>query len=293
MFSSLATRALTGLTGALVIVGLLMPTSVSAATGVTVSAPATVAADLSNAITLHVPKNIAAIEGRVLVQDGAAELVGVAPTGAGTALSPMAVPGGYAFGVYGLKAKKATTDIRLVFVSSVPGQLEVRILIDAAANAAGVRLTLSASDLLSTVQVGRGSSVHRAPGGSPRAKPSRAGGDVRGLFGKLVISQDDIDMARAAWYSSHVGGAACGSVAAATDDANGDGCVDIVDLQALNFALGTRVQSTTNAAAMSAAVQAIDAAGAAASDAAAKGGPGTLAQPLAARQPDLRGHQHR
>ncbi len=223
--------------GGILLASLFLPPAVAeAAPALSLALPSQVTLDASNAIMLHLPNSIGAIEGRVLVDSSVAELVGVAPAASGTALSPVEIPGGYAFGAYGLRAKGGHNDLRLVFVPYAQGQIDVHVVVDAAANRLGRRIAVANANLSGSVRIGRGGGHHQAPNGAPRSAPTRAAGPLRALFGRDVISQDDLDIARAAWYASRDN--ACQQSGTPSGDANGDGCVDVIDLQALSVNIG-------------------------------------------------------
>ena len=56
----------------------------------------------------------AAVDGRICLDTGIAEVVGLAPVGGGTALQPVEIPGGLAFGAYSLNPRKGRTSMRVV-----------------------------------------------------------------------------------------------------------------------------------------------------------------------------------
>src|SRR3954468_15727739 len=80
----------------------VIPASAAGATPITLDAPSSVQMGVTTAVSLHLPSSVAAVEGRLFVNTQAAEFIGVAPRGGGTALTPVSVRGGYAFGAYGL-----------------------------------------------------------------------------------------------------------------------------------------------------------------------------------------------
>ena len=245
-------RGLAGLFAVIAVVS-VPATSLGASAAVSIDVPASVSPGVVSAITLRLPNGVAAIDGRVLVDPAVAELVGVAQLGRrGTSLSPADAPDGYAFGVYGMKPKRKANDVRLVLLPHVSGRLEVRVVIDAAANAAGRRVALVNDNIVSRVQVTGSTKLRRAPGGNAHSGPRLAASSVRTLFGKPLISSDDVDIARAAWYLDRETGAACATTADVEGDANGDGCVDIIDLQLLSHALGSRVSRGVDQAAVDA-----------------------------------------
>lgn len=220
--------------------GLLSAPATSAAARALIEVPADAPRGTATAISLSLPKGAAAIDGRLLVQDGAAELIGVAPVGGGETLAPTAVDGGFAFAAFGLRASGGRPVLRLVIVPRQAGRLELRVLIDAVADSRGQPLALAADDLRSTVRIDRKSKALAAPGGLRRLARPHAVGASRDLFGEGVISANDIDIARAAWYRTRGHRNACRLGVDAAADANGDGCVDALDLQALRADLGKR-----------------------------------------------------
>src|ERR671916_355642 len=64
------------------------------------SVPAVADGDTSVDVEFSLPGAVAAVDGRLLLNTSAAEIVGVAPVGGGTALAPQPIPGGAAFGAY-------------------------------------------------------------------------------------------------------------------------------------------------------------------------------------------------
>src|SRR4051794_2300996 len=107
----------------------------------TVTAPAAGAATLHappparvgrpGALTLPMPSRVAAVEGRVLVSDGAAEIVGAAPAAGGRAYRPVDIPGGAVFGAFDLRPRAGHVVLRLVVEPQRTGRIELRVLVDA------------------------------------------------------------------------------------------------------------------------------------------------------------------
>jgi len=215
-----------------------VPFGAAAQSTVEIVLPQNVSSGVVAAATIKLPLKVAAIDGRVLVESGSAELIGVAPLGVGTTLSPVQVTDGYAFGAYGMKPRKGRVELRLVFLPKVSGTLEMRVIIDALANKRGNRLSAGPSELLGAVRVDHRLERISAPDGTPRRAPSRVAVPVRDVFADGVISIDDTDAVRPAWYRTRERNASCAPGLDAAADANADGCVDIVDLQALNAAQG-------------------------------------------------------
>ena len=115
----------------------LPPLAAMAAEDATLNVPVTLEPDAATALTVSVPGSVAALEGRVMIDPDVAELIGVASLGGGQALAPVQVNDGYAFAAYDLRSAKGRTTLKLVVVAKSGGTLETRVLIDAAANAAG------------------------------------------------------------------------------------------------------------------------------------------------------------
>ncbi|MEP7377972.1 MAG: PKD domain-containing protein [Chloroflexota bacterium] len=209
----------------------------------TVAAPTRVELDTSTALEFRLPKNAAAVDGRILFDSGAAELLAVAPKDGGTSLTPVEIPGGAAFGAYGLKSSAGQTVLRVLMTPHVAGAVEVRMVIDSASDTNGRRLTTRSLAAVANLNVAGDTRFVPAAQATPRPVPLRAAVETRGLFGENRISPKDLDIVRAGWELARERDEACGADLAAYADANGDGCVDIVDIQALVAAQGARVSS--------------------------------------------------
>jgi CSLREA domain-containing protein len=242
MFVKSALRA--ALATTVFVAAMATPTFASAATPISIDAPATVAPEITTAVTLRLPDGVAAVEGRVLVDSSAAQLVGVAASSGGKSLAPTETAKGFAFGVYGMKASGTKNDVSLVLMPHVAGQLEIRVVVDAAANSAGQRVSLPNQTAASRLQVGHGSTLKPAPTSAAHGAPHFSAQAVRSLFGKVTISADDLDVARADWYGNRDASETCSTSTQEQGDANGDGCIDIVDLQLIAASQGTHATST-------------------------------------------------
>ena len=95
-----------------------------------VVAPATVSGSKSVAVELRLASKVTALDGRVFFDTSVAELIGVAPAGGGTGMSPVAINGGAAFGAYGLKSRNGTVVVRLVMAPLRAGALKLRVVLD-------------------------------------------------------------------------------------------------------------------------------------------------------------------
>lgn len=227
----------------LAVFGLLLATVVpvaaaaTAAQAVGVSVPRSGTPGLLTEVTVTLPRSVAAVDGRLLVGARTAELIGIAPVGGGTGLRPEAVAGGYAFGAYGLHPTSRGTILRLVINPLRAGALQLRVLIDATANAAGNRAGFAGVHV-ATLGVSGARSALVAPSAAavPQFVPTRPAVAVRKLIGFGKVSSQDVDAVRLAWDQARAQGNVCG--ASIYGDANDDGCVDIVDLQAVSAAVG-------------------------------------------------------
>ncbi len=205
--------------------------------GLQLSLPAVVEPDSLAAVEFRLPAQVAAVDGRLYLDMASADVVGVAPVGTGVAMAPLEISGGVAFGAYGLAASNGRTIMRVILAPHVAGRLQLRVVIDAAADAMGHRLTLGRARALASLSVGRASVALNAPRDGARQLVSRAAGQAHDLIADGTIDSLDLDVARAGWERAQGNDAACVGLDPAAD-ANGDGCVDIVDLQALLAAPG-------------------------------------------------------
>lgn len=221
--------------------GLLAAPAASAASQVLLSVPADAQRGLATSVTLRLPKGVAAVDGRLLMRAGAGELIGIAPVGGGESLAPTEVEGGYAFGAFGLRATRGRPLLQLVVVPRLAGRLELRVMLDAAADSRGRPIALAGAEQLLRVRVDRKTRALAAPGSLRRAARPHAVGESRDLFAEGVISGNDLDVARAAWYRTRGHQQACRLGGDAAADANGDGCIDALDLQVLRADMGKRL----------------------------------------------------
>ena len=75
---------------------------------------------------------------------------------------------------------------------------------------------------------------------SCQPRPPAAPAAVRKLVGTGKINVQDVDAARGAWYAAHEAGNVCTAGTSAAGDANNDGCMDVVDIQAELAAKGQK-----------------------------------------------------
>ena len=180
-------------------------------------------------LTLSLPAGAAAVDGRILVAPGAAEAIGVVPVGSGIGLRPTETDGGYVFGAYGLES--GAPQIQLVVNPEVAGRIQVRIVVDDLADQAGSRIDAGGLQTVTTIVAGQSNRVYPATSGGPRGEGRRGASRVRDILRDGKINSRDLDTARANWSQAQGRGGQCGVQSDA--DANDDGCVDIVDIQAV------------------------------------------------------------
>lgn len=214
---------------------------------VTVSVPERVTRGRAFAVTVRLPGDVAAVDGRVLMDRRAGELLGVAPLGGGSGLRPVTIPGGAAFGAYDLRPSGAVTVLELVIVPERSGRVQLRVIIDSVASREGRRLSVAGGDALANVGVDGGSTVFRAPSAAASPRPARPARPLQELQQDGRMDKRDADVARQAWESARLTSDTC---TAAQPDANGDGCTDIVDLQATVAARGTEYSIDATAGAV-------------------------------------------
>ncbi len=196
------------------------------------SVPAHVEAGATAAIVVSLPPRVAAVDGRVFFDTTAAEVVGVAPVGHGQALTPQQITGGVAFGAYDLHATGNRTQVEIALAPYADGRLRVRVVIDTAVDASGMPVTVKHTTATGTLRIGTETNRFAAPLNAARRTAKRAPGATRDLVADGQLAVTDLDIARAAWEQAHANDDPC---AAGTygGDANGDGCVDIADVQAV------------------------------------------------------------
>jgi CSLREA domain-containing protein len=213
------------------------------APGVTVSVPRHATRNLLTAVTVSLPRNVAAVEGRLLVAKNVAVLMGVAPA-KGIAMRPASVKGGYSFVAYNLSPVGGRNALQLVVLPHKAGILQLRVTIDSMADKQGIRLAAPSAANSGTVPVKAGtrkhspSTFHAAPAASsvPLLAPRFPAQPARKLFGPgTTINRMDLDQVRYGWTTEHAQNASCSGAPAG--DINADGCVDAVDFQATVAAL--------------------------------------------------------
>jgi len=204
-----------------------------------VSIPARVRKDRLTSIRLRLPASVAALDGRLLVAKGAATLMGVAIYGRGTAMRPVTIKNGYAFGAYGLGPVGGSLIVDLVLLPRRNGAIDLRVLVDSASARNGRRVAVSGARAGGSIDVGRSGRRVAVPVEGAAPRPLRAAGPVADALPDGRLNQRDLDLARAAWEEARARGRTCG--ARTPGDLNADGCTDSVDLQATLDAQGTRL----------------------------------------------------
>jgi len=194
-------------------------------------------AGTTTAALLRLPAGIGVVEGRVLVPASSAQVQGVVALGTRRArtLPLRRVAGGVRFAVYRLDAHRAST-IAVVLTPRGTGPVVVRVLIDAAGDGAGHRVRPSGARASGGTDTGRPGSATAGAQGPRRAALITP----RDVLRDGRISARDVDAARAAWIVTRES-RCCRDGAAGRVDANDDGCLDALDLQALVGATGIRV----------------------------------------------------
>ncbi len=224
------------------------PSTAAASSKVVISLPTRVTRDRLTSAHISLPGSVAAVDGRVLVSSRAAEVIGVAVGRKAVSLMPVAIKGGYAYGAYGLTATRGRTYLDVVLLPHKSGRIGIKVTIDSMADAKGRRIRssgLSASRTLGVADAsqlggtrrgsrvygtGSGSATFRIPAASGSVSPDREARGLRSLAGRKTISKRDQDYARQAWTQARLRGRVCDTSTAL--DPNGDGCADIVDLEA-------------------------------------------------------------
>ena len=197
----------------------------------------------ATAFEFRLHRSVAAIDGRLYYDTQAAEVVGLAPAGRGTALRPVDIPGGVAFGAYGLKPTGAQTVMRVVLAPLGTAPVQLRLIVDAAADAAGNRLRVSGRETVGLLRVAGHAPAAAAPVARPRPSAVRPPAPARGPFGSGQIGERDLDIALAGWELARANNQTCAADGSQQADANSDGCVDIVDIQATLAGQGALVAS--------------------------------------------------
>jgi CSLREA domain-containing protein len=196
-------------------------------------------------VRVTLPQGAVAAEGRAMFDSTALDFMGVAPLGGGTTLYPEPIAGGVAFGTYGLSAAHRPAVLRLILEATAEGLVDVRVHVDAVANQRGIRLPFSPTSSVATVTVGNGGRHFSSPAAAPRSGRPQVVTSARSRDTLQDIQRGDLGQARAAWDQAQLNGDPCAS--GQSVDLNGDGCTDIVDVQAAAAALGVTAGARSSA----------------------------------------------
>jgi CSLREA domain-containing protein len=197
-------------------------------TGPTTAAPGD---SLRFAVRLHGIKSIRAFEARVMVDGRALELVGAttrAGAGVGT-LGPDPTAHGLFLGFYGASVGSDQVVARFSYRALRTGRVTVAVQSVVAVDGRGRRIAVAG--VSRGVTVGRAAPVYRAPSAklaaasAPRAVSADLTTDGR-------LDHADVMEAVFAWTTARERGRTCG-LHRAYGDVNGDGCIDVADVQAV------------------------------------------------------------
>lgn len=209
---------------------------------VRVAFPRTARKDRLTSVRLTLPTSVGAIDGRIMVSRKAATLMGVAVYGPGTAMRPVTIKGGYAFGAYGLQPRAGHLVIDLVLLPQRNGSLDLRVLVDSVAARTGARVTVDGARTVGRLSVGRSPRRFTAPAAAAAPAPRAAAGVLTEALPNGKFDRRDLDVARADWEAARATGQVCG--ARTPGDLDGDGCTDAVDLQKTVASQGVRTRWT-------------------------------------------------
>ena len=220
-------------------------TTLAAGSGIRVSLPRAVSPGLVTALQLSLPAAVGCARRRHVIDHRAAQLIGIAVPRGATGLAPVSDPDGYAFGAYGLAASHGLVSLELVILPRRAGRLALSVAIDSLADRYGHALAGGTGASASGgIAVGGSRRALAAPAAAaaPRAlRPATA--QPSELLPDGRIDRRDLDLARAGWTQARqTGRVRAGS--GPPGDADGDGCVSSLDLQATLAASGRRVPSS-------------------------------------------------
>ena len=199
---------------------------------IAVEVPASSQAGQLIPIKLVLSPEVGAVDGRLSIDPAAGEVVGVAPALDGTGLRPVAMGNATAFGAFDLGGSAKATTVSILINPAGPGVFSVRISIDAAADRNGRRLNVVGGSRLVVLRVPGGRLKPIPPALAALPAPGEGGG-ISEPVADGVINDRDVDTVRAGWDAARGSGSICSPTDPAPD-VNRDGCVDIVDLQAIS-----------------------------------------------------------
>ena len=169
-------------------------------------------------------------------------------------LGPVSIANGMSIGLYSCPVAQCTQrtvgarqdrggrgTVRLATVGLVaraPGTLEIRLTGTTFADASGKLVTVDNAEQTVRVQIGAAGDgpLHSVPGAAPQRvarQAARAGGGSADVTSDQVVDHADSADAAEAWSRAREQGAVCGSAIDPHIDVNGDGCLDILDLQSI------------------------------------------------------------
>jgi CSLREA domain-containing protein len=175
-----------------------------------------------------------------LHQLGPVELRDGVALGSYSCLTADCAPRGLKATIKGAKGSFVLARVRLT--PRVAGRLEIRLGAVELVASDGTRLAVSRGAISSTVGVGSSRLVHAAPDSHAPARLSRPSqAHIRDVSGDSRIDEQDVTEVALQWIVARNDGAVCSTTSVVTPhDANGDGCLDVFDVQAYAAAVPTR-----------------------------------------------------
>jgi CSLREA domain-containing protein len=175
-----------------------------------------------------------------LHQLGPVELRDGVALGSYSCLTADCAPRGLKATIKGAKGSFVLARVRLT--PRVAGRLEIRLGAVELVASDGTRLAVSRGAISSTVGVGSSRLVHAAPDSHAPARLSRPSqAHIRDVSGDSRIDEQDVTEVALQWIVARNDGAVCSTTSVVTPhDANGDGCLDVSDVQAYAAAVPTR-----------------------------------------------------
>jgi CSLREA domain-containing protein len=160
--------------------------------------------------------------------------------GSYSCLTADCAPRGLKATIKGAKGSFVLARVRLT--PRVAGRLEIRLGAVELVASDGTRLAVSRGAISSTVGVGSSRLVHAAPDSHAPARLSRPSqAHIRDVSGDSRIDEQDVTEVALQWIVARNDGAVCSTTSVVTPhDANGDGCLDVFDVQAYAAAVPTR-----------------------------------------------------
>lgn len=175
-----------------------------------------------------------------LNQLGPVELRDGVALGSYSCLTADCAPRGLKATIKGAKGSFVLARVRLT--PRVAGRLELRLGAVELVAPDGTRLAAPRGAISSTVGVGSARRMHAAPDTRTPARLSRPSqAHVRDVTGDSRVDEQDVTEVALQWIVARNDGVVCSTTTAVTPyDANGDGCLDVFDVQAYGAAIPTR-----------------------------------------------------